>query len=94
MCDLCKGPETNIEEEHEYYWVAYCRSCNVLMAWSREHTMPTNAHSQMVYGMMLKALRQTADRLYAGGYRIDIRQQRIPDHMHIHARPMIVGYGG
>lgn len=93
-CDLCKGPETRIEEDHVYYWVAYCRTCKdsqgnpVLMAWSKEHIMPHDKHSKTVYDLMVVALMDVSEIIYgAGNFQLDFNQRAIPDHMHIHSRP-------
>lgn len=88
-CDLCKRPQTKIEKECQDYWVAYCRNCNVLMAWSRAHIMPLEKDQRKVYDEMQEGLEEVADRVYGrGNYRLDFRQRSITDHMHIHARPI------
>lgn len=88
QCDLDKGPETKVEEEHEYHWIAYCRKCKVLMTWSKEHIMPFDVRSGAIYNLMRTDLVRIADRVYGhGNYRVDVVQRHIRDHMHIHARP-------
>lgn len=88
MCDLDKGPETKLEEEGETYWVAYCRTCGVLMAWSKAHTMPINDEALDTYRQMMRALIRVADEVYGPRkYTLDFVQKSLLEHMHIHARP-------
>lgn len=88
-CDLDKGPETTVEEEADHYWIGYCRKCKVLMAWSKEHTMPVDDRTRSIFGLMAIALIRVASRVYGpGNYHLDHEQRDIVDHMHIHARPI------
>lgn len=87
-CDLCRSPETKIEKEDQDYWVAYCRNCKVLMAWSKEHIMPLETRRRLIYDLMSEDLKEVADRVYGeSNYYLDFRQRSFTDHMHIHARP-------
>lgn len=81
-CELCEGrKETRRYYEDHLFWIADCKTCGVPMVVLRRHSVtPTREEKDF----MKKALLH-----FAGpGFRIDQKRRSIPDHFHMHARPV------
>ena len=90
VCDLCQAAQiTPWYHEDDVCWIAECEVCAVpMVVWRVHGTEPSDedrAH-------MLEQLGRVAtERL--GEHRIDGNIRNIPDHFHVHARPVGGFYG-
>lgn len=62
-----------------------CDSCDVPMAVLREHRREPTSDEREV---MQQALAAVADVKYPTGWYFDDHMRQIPDHYHLHARPL------
>lgn len=88
-CELCELVRSTrwYAEFHEplRFTVLDCDSCDVPMAVLGEHR-PTVTDDERAF--MTAALRAVGDALGLGELRFDDRMRQIPDHYHVHARPL------
>jgi len=87
-CELCEL-HTIINEYYrdENFIILDCMSCRVPMIVPWEHIDPKDGGSPFLRGQMEKMLVKAALKFYGGPYfYIDKKENKIPDHMHWHAR--------
>jgi hypothetical protein len=84
-CPLCTADRvTSWHFEDQDCWIADCMVCATPMVVWRVHGLP----EPDLESRLLERLGEAASSRYgAGGFWIDGRRRRIPDHWHAHARP-------
>ena len=88
-CELCEL-STIIKEYYrdENFIIMDCMNCKVPMIVPWEHIDPKDGGSAFLRGQMEKMLVKIALKFYGGPhFYIDKKENKIPDHMHWHARP-------
>lgn len=90
-CDLCEAARiTPWFHECEVCWIAECEVCAVPMAVWRSHgTAPPPAELEH---MRLEVERVARDQFEYESW-LDDNMRNIPDHYHVHARPLGGFYG-
>ncbi|GIW45970.1 MAG: hypothetical protein KatS3mg077_3252 [Candidatus Binatia bacterium] len=93
-CELCKlVPTTRWYEEYEgapRFVILDCDSCDVPMAVLREHRARVETWEREVIERRLGAV---AERVFPQGWFFDDHMRQIPDHYHMHARPLPGTFG-
>ncbi|GBD25419.1 hypothetical protein HRbin30_00738 [bacterium HR30] len=88
-CELCVlTPSTRWYAEYNEplrFVIIDCDSCDVPMAVLREHRATVQPWER---GIIESALRDVADQRFPQGWFFDDHMRQIPDHYHIHARPL------
>lgn len=88
-CELCllvpHTPWYGVYETAVRFVILECDSCEVPMAVLREHRAQVEPWERAV---IENALANVAERLFPRGWFFDDRMRQIPDHYHIHARPL------
>ncbi|MCX8071310.1 MAG: hypothetical protein N3C12_02495 [Candidatus Binatia bacterium] len=88
-CELCiLVPTTRWYREYDGpvpFAILDCDSCDVPMAVLREHKATVEPWERAI---IEAALRKVADELFPQGWFFDDHMRQIPDHYHIHARPL------
>ena len=88
LCELRDYTQRYADFVHPFkFSILDCDSCDTPMAVLGEHRVaPTESERKF----MVAALTLIASERYGdGGFIIDSRMRQIPDHCHIHARPII-----
>jgi hypothetical protein len=87
ICQLCEAARiTAWHHEDDVCWVADCEICGVpMVVWRQHGTAPADdvrAH------MVDRLSHVAAGRWGAHGFTLDPHMRQIPDHFHVHARPI------
>ncbi|MFM8412127.1 MAG: hypothetical protein ACKOCT_17845 [Alphaproteobacteria bacterium] len=86
LCDLVRSTRWYAEfHEPVRFTVLDCDSCDVPMAVLGEHRAAATDDEKAV---MTAVLRAVTDSLGLGEVTFDDRMRQIPDHYHVHARPL------
>ena len=84
-CALCDLKETSkIYKDTSEFIIIECKDCHVPMVVWKDHTMKI-AKNQWL--MMIDELIVVGKKVFGmTNFRIDMKQRKIPDHLHWHAR--------
>jgi hypothetical protein len=86
LCSLARTTHWYAEFEQPFrFAILECDSCDVPMAVLGAHRKAPTAEERAV---LERELRRVADEKYPGGWFFDDHMRQIPDHYHLHARPI------
>lgn len=86
LCELARTTRWYAEFDQPFrFAILDCDSCDVPMAVLGDHRAAPSDDERVV---MQTALTRIADELYPDGWFFDDHMRQIPDHYHLHARPV------